>query len=179
VWRYTDLPTSADAAGGCGGTDPTGAPMADEVTAEQVLAPGEHDVLSPAGLALSPDGGFYLSSVITGVINEYDADWSFVRTILAPPEGEVIGADASLSTGTPLGIGVTPDGTVWYADIGIVNDPEDGFGPGDGTGSVRRIRFDESGEPLPPEVVLDGLAFPDGIGVYVPASALGAGPSPV
>ena len=177
VWRYTDLPTSADAAGGCGASDATGAPLADSVTREQVLAPGENDVLSPAGIAPSRDGGYYLSSVITGVINEYDADWEFVRTILAPPAGDVIGADTSLSTGTPLGIGVTPDGTVYYADIGIVNDPDDGFGPGDGTGKVRRIRFVD-GEPQPPETLAEGLAFPDGIGVYVPGGASGADGDP-
>ena len=178
VWRYTDLPNSADAAGGCGDTDVTGAPLADSVTREQVLAPGENDVLSPAGIAPSPDGGYYLSSVITGVINEYDADWQFVRTILAPPAGEAIGADTSLSTGTPLGIGVTPDGTIYYADIGIVNDPDNGFGPGDGTGSFRRIRFVD-GEPQPPETLAEGLAFPDGVGVYVPDGAAAAGsPSP-
>jgi hypothetical protein len=174
VWHYTDLPTSADASGGCGGTDATGAPMADEVHKELVLAPGEHDILSPAGIAFGPDGGFYLSSVITGIINEYDADWNYVRTVLAPEEGEAIGADASLSTGTPLGIGVTPDGTIWYADIGIVNDPENGFGPGDGTGSVRRIAFDGD-EPGEPEIVNDGLAFPDGIGVYAPADGGASG----
>lgn len=179
VWRYTDLPTSADAAGGCGDTDRTGAPLADSVTREQVLAPGEHDILSPAGIAGTPDGGFYLSSVITGVINEYDEDWAFVRTILAPPEGEAIGTDTSLSTGTPLGVGVTPDGTIYYADIGIVNDPEAGFGPGDGTGKVRRITFVD-GEPQAPETLAEGLAFPDGIGVYVPgggAATTGAAPT--
>jgi hypothetical protein len=177
VWHYTDLPTSADADGGCGSTDATGAPLADEVHKEQVLAPGEHDILSPAGIAPSPDGGWFLSSVITGIINEYDADWRFVRTILAPRPNEAIGADTTLSTGTPLGIGVTPDGTIWYADIGIVNDPENGFGPGLGTGSVRRI----SSEPGPqePETLQDGLAFPDGIGVYVPGGTPdGASPSP-
>ena len=31
VWRYSDLPTSADAAGGCGATDGTGAPLVDSV----------------------------------------------------------------------------------------------------------------------------------------------------
>ena len=101
-----------------------------------------------------------------------------MRTILAPAEGEQIGADASLSTGTPLGIGVAPDGTIWYADIGIVNDPENGFGPGDGTGSVRRIVF-EGDEPGEPETVNDGLAFPDGIGIYDPgAGGASATPSP-
>ncbi len=174
VWRYTDLPTSADAAGGCGGADGTGEPLADQVAREQVLAPGANDILSPAGIAPSPNGGFYVSSVITGIINEYDADWNFVRTILAPPEGEVIGADTSLSTGTPLGIGVASDGTIYYADIGIVNDPENGFGPGEGTGSVRRIRFVD-GEPQEPETINEGLAFPDGIGVYTPPEGAGGG----
>lgn len=177
VWHYTDLPTSADAAGGCGSTDATGAPMADEVHRELVLGPGENGILSPAGIDHSPAGGYYLASVATGIINEYDADWNFVRTILAPPEGSAIGADESLPTGTPLGIGVTPDGTIYYADIGIVNDPEDGLGPGPGTGKVRRIRIDGDtiGEP---EVVNEDLAFPDGIGVYVPGGTGGAGPSP-
>jgi hypothetical protein len=32
---------------------------------------------------------------------------------------------------------------------------------------VRRIRIVD-GEPQPPEIVDEGLAFPDGIGVYVP-----------
>ena len=93
VWRYTDLPTSADAAGGCGGTglDRCAAGRLGQPGAGP--GPGENDILSPAGLASSPDGGFYLSSVITGVINEYDADWGFVRTILAPPAGDEIGAD--------------------------------------------------------------------------------------
>jgi len=172
VWRYTDLPTSADAAGGCGDTDGTGEPLADEVTREQVLAPGENDVLSPAGIAAAPDGGYYVSSIITGIINEYDADWAFVRTILAPPPGSAIGADESLPTGTPLGIGVTSDGSVWYADIGVVNDPEDGFGPGDGTGKVRYVPIVD-GEPQDPVVVNEDLAFPDGIGVYQPGGSAG------
>lgn len=37
-------------------------------------------------------------------------------------------------------------------------------GPGP-NGSIRRIRFDSDGEPLPPETLLDGLAFPDAVSV--------------
>ena len=40
-------------------------------------------------------------------------------------------------------------------------------------GKVWRIRFSAAGEPLPPEVVLDGLAYPDGVAV-----AAGTAPSP-
>jgi len=34
---------------------------------------------------------------------------------------------------------------------------------------VRRIRFVD-GEPQPPEVMADGLAYPDGIGIYQPTT---------
>ncbi|MET0739451.1 MAG: hypothetical protein ABW035_14335, partial [Acidimicrobiales bacterium] len=58
-----------------------------------------------------------------------------------------------------------------------VNDPENGFGPGEGTGHVRRILFVD-GEPQPPETVASDLAFPDGIGIYVPGGAAGGGANP-
>jgi len=165
VLRYTGpFPTSADAEGGCGKTDSTGAPMADTVTKEQFIAPGD-DLVSPNGLAPTGDGGWYVSSVINGVINEYAADGAYVRTVLRPPDGEVLGEEP-FSTGTPLGIGVAPDGTLYYADIGITISA-DGIGPGSGTGRVFRLRFVD-GEPQEPELMADGLAFPDGIGIYVP-----------
>ena len=175
VVRYSgDFPTSDDAEGGCGRTDGTGAPLVDEgaVQQEVFIAAGEHGLLSPHSVAPGPDGGFYVSSVITGVINEYDAEGAFVRTVLQPPAGEELGAE-TFSTGTPLGIAVGPDGSLFYADIGIVADPVEGFGPGEDNGSVRVIRFDPSGEPQPPEVVADGLAFPDGLGVLVPGGGGG------
>jgi hypothetical protein len=37
-------------------------------------------------------------------------------------------------------------------------------GPGDGNGTVRRIRFVHD-SPQPPETMASGLAFPDGIGI--------------
>jgi hypothetical protein len=106
----------------------------------------------------------YISSVFTGVINEYGPDGTFRRTVLAPPAGEQLGAE-SFTTGTPLGIGTDATGTLYYADIGVVVTPGELPGPGSGAGSVRRIRFVD-GEPQPPEVMADGLAFPDGIGIY-------------
>mgnify|MGYP000703379158 CR=1 FL=1 len=42
-------------------------------------------------------------------------------------------------------------------DIGIVVSP-DGIGPGRATGHVRRIAFDASGNPKPPETMDQGLA---------------------
>jgi sugar lactone lactonase YvrE len=173
VYRFSGpFPTGATAADGCDATDSTGAPMASSVTKELFIPTSEDTGLfSPAGLAWTPDGGMYVSSVANGVINEYEADGTYVRTILSPPEGESMDED-SFSTGTPLGIGVGPDGTLYFADIGVVRtENEDGtasMGPGDGNGRLQRITFSADGEPSAPEVMDTGLAFPDGIGIFVP-----------
>jgi len=167
VWKYTGpFPTSPDAAGGCGKNDSTGAPLADTISRTRMITPGNDGLLSPAGLAATGTGNLYVSSVATGVINEYKLDGAFVRTILQAPAGETLGAKP-YSTGTPLGIGVGPDGSVFYADIGLVVDPTDGIGPGNNSGSVRRIAF-KDGKPQAPEILATGLAFPDGIGIWVP-----------
>jgi hypothetical protein len=165
VWRYSGpWPTGPTPADGCTTTDSTGAPMAEAVRKELFIPAGENGLVSPAGLAASPDGTIYVSSVFTGVINEYDANGEFIRTILQPPAGESLGAQP-FSTGTPLGIGVGPDGTIFYADIGIVINGTD-IGPGDRTGSVRRITFVD-GQPQPPETLASGLEYPDGIGILI------------
>jgi len=172
VFRYDGpFPTGPDVAGGCGGTDATGAPMAQTVSKSVWIEAGDNELATPAGLAPAPDGGMYVSSVFTGIINEYGADGAFVRRVLEPPAGEAIGVEP-YSTGTPLGIGVGPDGTLYYADIGLVAAPGDLPGPGQGTGTVRRIVFDD-GMPEPPEIMAEGLAFPDGIGVLAPGPAGG------
>jgi hypothetical protein len=163
VWRYSGpYPTGPDAAGGCGGTDATGAPMADQVRKEIFIEAFQNELVAPTGLAASPEGNLYVASVINGVINEYDGNGVFVRTILHPPAGEDPSA-LPFSTGTPLGIAVGPDGTLFYADIGIVDDNGD-IGPGDRTGTLRRIVFLD-GVPQPPETMATGLAFPDGVGI--------------
>jgi hypothetical protein len=58
-------------------------------------------------------------------------------------------------------------GAIYWADlaIGITDD----IGPIDGAGTVRRITFDTGGNPRPAETLDEGLDFPDGIGIYVPA----------
>jgi hypothetical protein len=166
VWRYSGpFPTSADAAGGCGGADSTGAPTADTVSKALFIAAGDRALVSPNAIVASGNDAWYVSSVFTGVINEYTADGTFVRTILQPPPGEGPGPEP-ISTGSPLGLGVAPDGTIYFADIGLVIS-EDGVGPGDNTGTVRKIAFVD-GQPQPPETMADGLAFPDGIGIYLP-----------
>ena len=164
VLRYSGpFPTSDTAKGGCSAKDPTGAPMAPSVKKEQFIPLG-NGLASAIAIVRAPNDGFYVSSVISGVINEYDANGGYVRTVLQPPAGETLG-ERTFSTGTPLGLGVGPDGTLYYADIGITITSE-GIGPGP-EGTVRRVRFVD-GTPQPPETMGGGLAFPDGIGVYAP-----------
>jgi hypothetical protein len=162
------FPTGPDAKGGCGRKDATGAPMADQVHKSVFIeAGGANDLATPAGLAWKPGGGLYVSSVFNGVINEYRDDGTFVRTVLRPPAGEQLG-EKPYSTGTPLGLATGPDGTLYYADIGVVVPPGKGPGPGDMTGTERRIRFVD-GQPQAPETISTmPLAFPDGLGVYDP-----------
>ncbi len=168
VYRYSPpFPTGPTADDGCGRTDPTGAPLADEVQRE-VFIPSGDGLGFPAGIVQIDGGGFYVSSQASGVINEYAADGAFMRPIMAPPEGDELDADG-FTFGSPQGLGIGPDGTLYYADIGIVRTEDEEFleiGPGEGTGSVRRITF--AGEPAEPEIMSEGLDFPDGIGVLIP-----------
>jgi hypothetical protein len=165
VLRYRGpFPTSNDAAGGCGKQDATGAPLADTIQRDVFIKAGE-PIITAYAMAPSGRDTYYVSSVLNGVIGEYDAEGTFVRTVLQPPAGEALG-EKTFSTGTPLGIGVDAEGTLYYADIGLVASSGN-IGPGP-EGSVRRIRFVD-GEPQPPEVLARGLAFPDGIGIYQPS----------
>jgi sugar lactone lactonase YvrE len=169
IWRYSGpYPTSDEGEGGCGRTDGTGAPLADEdqVRKELFIEPGENDLVTPSGVAGGGEGQLYVASVLNGVINEYDENGGFVRTILKPGEAEEITEENGLTTGTPLGMAVSPEGTLWYADIGLRIRPSGLPGPGPQAGSVRRIVFAD-GEPLPPETVASDLAFPDAIGLLV------------
>jgi hypothetical protein len=165
VLRYRGpFPTAPDASGGCGKRDPAGSPMADEVTRDRFITPSAANFLSsPNAVARADDGSWYVSSIINGVIAQFDADGTFVRKVLEPPAGEELGAKP-YSTGTPLGLAVTPDGSLFYADLGLVIDA-DGIGPGDATGSVRRIAFGADGAPEAPETVAKDLTFPDGLGI--------------
>jgi hypothetical protein len=166
IVRYEGpFPTSADASGGCGRRDATGAPLADAVH-RSVFIPADEHVGTPNAVVAAPGGGFYVSSAFTGVLAEYDDSGRFVRALVAPPAGEELGAEP-YSTGAPFGMGVDPaTGTLYWADLAI--GIADSIGPIDGAGTVRRITFGDDGEPRPAETLDEGLDFPDGIGIYVP-----------
>ena len=168
IYKYTGpFPTSADAAGGCGQIDNLGSPLADQVNKIKVLSSGDNGLVSPSGLTKGSNGHWFVSSVITGVINEYDENWNFVQTVLQPPAGEQLG-EQSFSTGTPLGLAADDEGNLFFADIGIVFVEGKTPGPGTRTGSVNRITFTNGKPERPPEVMADGLQFPDGLGVWQP-----------
>ena len=114
---------------------------------------------TPFGIVQAPNGNWYVSSVLLPepMINEYDSDGNFVRTIVAGGTG-----------GTPAGLALGSDGTLYYADLAIVERPPGSavpFGPAAGEGTVRRVTFDENGEPSLPEIIASGLSFPDAVSV--------------
>jgi len=165
IYRFRGpFPTSDDAAGGCGRTDDTGAPLADAVDVQLFISDTDN-VPTPNGIVGTPEGTFYVSSIINGVIAEYDASGAFLRRVLQPPDGEMLGPEP-YSTGTPLGLALDADGTLYYADLGLIIDGPR-IGPGPRTGSTRRIRFVD-GAPQAPETLASDLSFPDGVGVYRP-----------
>ena len=163
IWRYTPpYPTSNDAAGGCGRVDSTDAPVADSITKE-LFIPSSAETPTTSGVWSNGRGGYYVTSVLNGVIAEFNRDGQFLRRILEPPAGEGLGP-VPYSTGSPFGIGVDPGGNIYYADIGLVLRDNGSIGPGSQVGTVRRIRF-RDGVPQPPETLDSGLSFPDGIGI--------------
>jgi hypothetical protein len=172
VWRYSGpYPTAPDAAGGCAGTDPAGEPQADRTRREPLIPAGADGLTSPTGIAGGPEGTLVVSSTAAGTIDEYDANGVFLRTLLRPPSDDPT-RPGPPPTGTPLGLAVDPDGTVWYADAGWVP-AGDGFTALPGAGSLRRLTPPTRGGPAP-ETVARGLDRPTGVTLLVPGATGGA-----
>ena len=55
----------------------------------ETLASTKARAKNPSAIAQAPNGGFYVSSVLSGVIAEYDERGRFVRRILDPPAARV------------------------------------------------------------------------------------------
>jgi sugar lactone lactonase YvrE len=152
------FPAGPDAAGGCGKRDDTGAPLADRVSRETFTrAHPLKGLVTYSGLAFAANGNLYAASVATGRIGELTPDGKVARLILDP--GRWL---PPYPTGTPQGVAVDADGTVYYADLDLTTGLSPEPGP---NGKVWRIRFSADGEPLPPEIVLEGLAYPDGVAI--------------
>jgi hypothetical protein len=170
IFRYDGLPTTdpgCDADGLLGGKTLLDA---GRVTKSLFLL---DPVNTPTPNAIISDGqgGYYVSSVFNGVIAQYDARGLFQRRVLgpAPTDGPIppLLADGVDDSPTPLGIGLAPDGRLWFADIAIgASDPQS-IGPVDGRGTVRWVDT-KTADPLGlsgSTTVDHGLDYPDGIGI--------------
>ena len=134
---------------------PTSADECDTVAVNRSTFIEDPDVQTPLGMVRAPNGNWYVSSVfIPPAVREYDANGQFVRTIA---EGGDIG--------TPAGLAIDAEGTLYYADLGIVAQPGELPGPEAGKGTVRKITFDAYGDPSAPEIIGQGLDYPDAVAV--------------
>ncbi len=168
IYRFSPpFPTGPHAAGGCGRRDESGAPLADRVQREVFF----RGLYTFSGLAFARNGHLYAGSVFTGEILEIAPDGTLVRKVLEPD-----GLWPPFATGNPMGLALGRDGTLYYADIDLAWDGLD-LGPGS-NGKLRRIRFDDRGAPHPPEVLIEGLRFPDGLGLVPSGPATRAGEAP-
>ncbi len=148
------FPSGPDAARGCAQRDETGAPLATEVR-RSVFARGLYTF---SGLALGEREHLYAASVFTGEIVELDHLGRVVRRVLDPP-----GFLPPFETGSPFGLARDADGALYYTDLDL---QWDGLAVDAGdAGKLWRIRFDADGAPQPPELLLEGLAFPDGVAI--------------
>lgn len=113
------------------------------------------DGVATLGVARGRDGHFFVSQVVglagaAAGIREHAADGTFIREVL--PDGD---------WGNPAGIAFDSAGTLYYADLGLNEQNMDV----DGAGTVRRVAFDDNGDPSEPELMRRGLSFPDGLAV--------------
>ena len=100
---------------------------------------------------------FFAASVLTGRIGEFSPE-EIVSWMVLEHESWLL----RHATGTPQGLAVDGDGDLYYAVRDIVWEK---WIPGPGSnGRVWRIRFDGAGAPGNSEVLLEGLAFPGGLG---------------
>jgi hypothetical protein len=116
----------------------------------------DEDMRTPFSIVRAQNGNWYVSSVfLPKAIREYDDSGAFVRTIV---EGDDIGS--------PAGLAVADDGTLYYADLAIVQaEPGDLPGPAPGEGTVRKITFSDDGTPSPSAIIGSGFDYPDAVSI--------------
>jgi len=151
MWKYS--PPFPSSAADCSNPDHL---VTTPPTKTVFPTPGE---LTPAAIVRVPGTDhLYIDSVLLpgtpgtggGIINEYDANGVFVRTIVQNvPPGTLL---------NPLGMDVGSDGTLYYAELNLNSDLSTGCG------RVSMVRF-VSGVPQPPQVLGQNLSFPDGVTV--------------
>jgi sugar lactone lactonase YvrE len=134
---------------------PESADDCDSVVPERTTFIADQTLATPFGIVRAPNGNWYVSSVfLPRGIREYDTSGRLVRTIV---EGETVGS--------PAGLAVDSAGTLYYADLAIVQREGELPGPAGGQGTVRRITFDAEGNPSEPEIIGEGFDYPDAVSV--------------
>ena len=134
---------------------PESADECESVVPERETFINDETLSTPFGIVRAPNGNWYVSSVfLPRGIREYDTSGKLVRTIV---EGEAVGS--------PAGMAVDSEGTLYYADLAIVQEEGELPGPAGGQGTVRRITFDAEGNPSEPEVIGEGFDYPDAVSV--------------
>lgn len=167
VWRYSRLPTRADADGGCGGVDPVGSPQADPVRRQSfIAASADHGLTGPSGLAVS-SGRLAVSSPISGVINSYDANGELLATMLAPAADDALSSTRSFRSGTPQGLAADGD-TLYIADPRWLLGAQGALGAPGGPGAIESLGLSAGQGSAAPTVVLDELNTPTNVTVFNP-----------
>ncbi len=146
------FPTGPDAAGGCSGSDPTGAPIVDPAQGDPLdrsVFIGVDQFLSPSGIIQSPvTGNWYVSGVFDGKILEYSPDGETIyQTILDPaendpPENPLAPDGLPLSTGHPYALALDRAGNLYFTDLALQGSLPN-VGPGGGQGKLWRVRFSD------------------------------------
>jgi virginiamycin B lyase len=108
----------------------------------------------PRRLALASDGGIYYSDFARGYLGHFDPTSKNVEEWASPN-----GPDSR-----PYGITVTPDGTVWYAETGVIPNQLVRFDP-------KTKKFSSTAVPSGGGVIRNMAAAPDGK-VYLACSGV-------
>jgi sugar lactone lactonase YvrE len=177
VWEYTgQFPTSGSACGALNTVSPTapaGTPrVTTGVAAAELIHAGPHGLSAPSAVASSPDGrSLVVTSAPDGVIARYSLAGAFQSILLAPSAGEQLAATPR-ANGTPQGVAVNADGTVFYADPGLVRSANGTVAPAAMAGSLRRVTV-TNGQAGKPQALKQHLPAPDGLGIFDPQSSSG------
>jgi hypothetical protein len=150
------------------GTVPAGSPS---VTVKLLIAGGASGLNAPTAVAVAPSGqAIVVSSAPDGLIVAFDLEGIDPTPLLTPVEPR------SPATRSPFGLTIAPDGSVLYADTGLVATTAGVIAPGDSSGSLDSIAT-TGNRAQPPLTVDNGLDAPDGVGLYLPLSASGGAAS--
>jgi len=84
-------------------------------------------------------------------------------------KGPVLGGGL-FGTFNPLGLGVAPDGTLFFVDVHLTPNSS-GIGPADGQGGVYQVTF-SAGVPSTPTSIASGLFYPVSITTCTPGRAV-------